>query len=75
MRQFGRSGWVLREGGLWILRLVLSARDARTWKSDIFLHAFFWQCSVYMSPQEHMKIGFFWRELPENGSYSLLCMA
>ena len=39
MRQVGRSSWVLREGGFWILRRVLSVRDARTWKTDIFLRA------------------------------------
>ena len=60
MGQFGRSSWVQHEGGLWILRRVLSARDARTWKSDIF-SCFFWQCSVYMSPQEYLKIGFLWK--------------
>ena len=47
---------VPREGGLWILRRVLSARDARTWDIGHFLRALFWQCSVCMSPQEYMKM-------------------
>ena len=45
---------------------MLSAREARTWKSDIFPRALFWQCSVFMSFEEHTK-------LDHSGDHFRLC--